>query len=48
MIERGTGIRKKSEHPKATNRDSLMPSARDLGLKRAEVEDLAAYLASLK
>src|SRR5437773_5700427 len=37
----------KIEHPKATNGNSLMPGARDSGLKRAQVDDLAAYLASL-
>jgi mono/diheme cytochrome c family protein len=41
-------IRRKIEHPKVTNRNSLMPAARDLRLKPAQVSDLAAYLASLK
>jgi cbb3-type cytochrome oxidase cytochrome c subunit len=41
-------IRKQIVNPKARKRDSLMPSARDLGLKRAEVDVLAAYLVSLK
>jgi mono/diheme cytochrome c family protein len=41
-------IKKQIEHPKATNPKSLMPGAHDLGLKQSQVDDLAAYLASLK
>src|SRR5262249_15390055 len=41
-------IRKKIENPKAGMPNSLMPAAKDLGMKPAEIADVTAYLASLK
>src|SRR6185369_13548133 len=38
-------IKKQIENPRARNRNSAMPSARDLGVRPREVEDLAAWLA---
>jgi cytochrome c oxidase subunit II len=41
-------IRGKIVNPKASMPNSIMPAAKDLGLKPAQIADLAAYLASLK
>ena len=41
-------IQKKIENPKASMPNSIMPAAKDLGLKPAQVADIASYLFSLK
>jgi len=41
-------IRKKIENPKAGMPNSIMPAAKDLGLKPAQIADLTTYLSSLK
>jgi cytochrome c oxidase subunit 2 len=41
-------IRKKIENPKATMPSSIMPAAKDIELKPAQIADLTAYLSTLK
>jgi mono/diheme cytochrome c family protein len=41
-------IRKKLENPKAGMPNSIMPAAKDIGMKPAQVADLTAFMASLK
>jgi mono/diheme cytochrome c family protein len=41
-------IRKKMENPKAGMPNSIMPAAKDLGLKPAQIADITSYLESLK
>ena len=41
-------IRSKIENPKASMPNSIMPAAKDLGLKPPQIADITAYLDSLK
>jgi cytochrome c553 len=47
-MRKSADIRKKIENPKVGMPNSIMPAAKDLGLKPAQVADLTAYLSSLK